>query len=90
MVYQFRDSRITHRQPASAAALRLAALRHACAVLDNGTVKCWGSNDYGALGTAAAYTTIAPTTAWSVRWLAFSVATKLRSLRARASVRVLA
>lgn len=34
--------------------------------------------------------TMAPTTAWSVRWLAFSVWVKVRSLRARASVTVLA
>jgi alpha-tubulin suppressor-like RCC1 family protein len=33
----------------TAAALALGET-HSCAVLDNGTMKCWGSNDYGQLG----------------------------------------
>ncbi len=33
---------------------------HTCAVLDDGTVKCWGYNDYGQLGIGSTTNTYTP------------------------------
>lgn len=47
----FGSARYTGGKGAPAHRLRLAAgASHACALLDDGTVMCWGSNDHGQLG----------------------------------------
>jgi alpha-tubulin suppressor-like RCC1 family protein len=38
-----------------------AGKHHTCAILDNGTVSCWGKNDYGQLGDGTNYNQYTPT-----------------------------
>jgi alpha-tubulin suppressor-like RCC1 family protein len=39
---------------------------HTCAILDDGSVKCWGSNDYGQLGDGTTVNRVAPTSTASL------------------------
>src|SRR5438270_3879550 len=57
----FGTARFSGEKGAPAHRIRLAAAgSHACAILDDGTVACWGNNDYGQLGDGTFTTRTSP------------------------------
>ena len=59
----FGTARFSGEKGAPAHRIRLAAGgSHACAILDDGTVQCWGNNDSGELGDGTHATRTSPVT----------------------------
>src|SRR3954463_10621931 len=57
----FANARFSGEKGARAARTRLAAgQQHTCAVLDDGTVDCWGRNNFGQLGDGSLTTRLSP------------------------------